>query len=102
MDRRADVWAFGVVLHEMLTGRRLFAAEDVSETLAAVLTRDVSAAALPPDTPERVRALLRDCLVRDPRQRLRDIGEARRALEQQIARPDDSAAGPSPTTSASP
>ncbi len=81
VDRRADIWAFGVVLYEMLTGKMLFNAEDVSDTLAAVLTRDVDLSALPGGVPPRLRALVRDCLVRDPRQRLRDIGDARLALE---------------------
>ena len=85
VDKRADIWAFAVVLYEMLTGRRLFEAEDMSETLAAVLTRDVSLTTLPAAVPARVRALLRDCLIRDPRQRLRDIGDARIVLEQVIA-----------------
>jgi len=91
VDRRADIWAFGVVLHEMLTGARLFEAEDISETLAAVLTREISLTALPATTPPRLRALLRDCLVRDPRQRLRDIGEARRVLDAIIAGASDDA-----------
>jgi hypothetical protein len=85
VDRRADIWAFGVVLYEMLTGRRGYEAEDVSDTLAAVLTRDVDWKALPTDVPPRLLALLRDCLVRDPKQRLRDIGDARRVLDQIIA-----------------
>jgi serine/threonine protein kinase len=94
VDKRADIWAFGVVLYEMLTARRLFDAEDVSETLAAVLTRDTELTAMPADIPPRLRTLLGDCLVRDPKQRLRDIGEARRALDAIIAdAPDDVGAG---------
>jgi len=81
VDRRADIWAFGVVLYEMLTGRRAFAAEDVSDTLAAVLTREIDLAALPASTPVPVRRLLARCLVRDPRNRLRDIGDARLELD---------------------
>ncbi len=101
VDKRADIWAFGVVLYEMLTGRRLFEAEDVSETLAAVLTRDVDLTTLPTDTPVRLRTLLHDCLNRDPKQRLRDIGDARRVLEKLLAgEPDDmmppAAAGATP------
>ena len=79
----------------MLTGRRLFAAEDVSETLAAVLTRDVSLTSLPAAAPPQLRALVRDCLVRNPKQRLRDIGDARRALDSIIAgAPDDAVSVP--------
>ena len=82
VDRRADIWAFGVVLYEMLSGKRGYQADDVSDTLAAVLTREVDWAALPANTPARLRGLLHDCLARDPKQRLRDIGEARRVLDQ--------------------
>ncbi len=81
IDRRADIWAFGVVLYEMLTGQRLFAGETVSDTLAAVLRHEISFDALPPATPPSVRSLLARCLDRDPKNRLRDIGEARIALE---------------------
>ena len=101
VDRRADIWAFGVVLHEMLTGRRLFEAEDVSETLAAVLTRDVSMMPLPVDLPARLRALVRDCLIRDPRQRLRDIGDARLVLDRIIAGAPDDVGAPATATSVS-
>ncbi len=82
VDRRADIWAFGVVLFEMLTGKRLFHGETPSDTLAAVLTREPDWSALPATLPGVVGTLLRDCLVRDPKQRLRDIGDARRALER--------------------
>ncbi len=80
VDKRADIWAFGVVLHEMLTGRALFAGETVSDVLAAVLTREVDWAKLPDATPTRVRRLLRRCLTRDLRERLHDIADARLEL----------------------
>jgi serine/threonine-protein kinase len=83
VDKRADIWAYGVVLYEMLSGRRLFSGETISDTLAAVLTRE-------PDwtqIPRRAEPLLRRCLQRDPRQRLRDIGEARFLLEAFPAAP---------------
>ena len=82
VDKRADIWAFGVVLYEMLSGKRGYEAEDISDTLAAVLTREVDWSKLPASTPPRLAALLHDCLVRDPKQRLRDMGEARRVLDQ--------------------
>src|SRR5262249_16641253 len=82
VDRRADIWAFGLVLYEMLTGRRGYEAEDVSDTLAAVLPREADWAALPPNVPAQLQMLIHDCLARDPKQRLRDIGEARRVVER--------------------
>jgi len=84
VDKRADIWAFGVVLYEMLSGQRGYEAEDVSDTLAAVLTREVDWSKLPAATPPRLTALLHDCLMRDAKQRLRDMGEARRVLDQII------------------
>ena len=103
VDKRADIWAFGVVLHEMLTGHRLFDADDVSETLAAVLTRGVDLTSLPADTPPRLRALVRDCLVRDPKQRLRDIGDARLVLDKIIAgAPEDAVAKTAATAAIAP
>ncbi len=84
-DKRADVWAFGVVLFEMLTGRRLFEGETVSDTLAAVLREPIEWTALPAATPPAVRSLLERCLERDPKQRLQAIGESRISLERTIA-----------------
>jgi serine/threonine protein kinase/Tol biopolymer transport system component len=91
-DKRSDIWSFGAVLHEMLSGRRTFKGDDIADTLAAVLRQDVDWKALPANVPPRLLALLRDCLVRDPKQRLRDIGDARRVLDQIIAGVPDAAA----------
>ena len=82
VDRRADVWAFGVVLYEMLTGRRAFEGDDISITLASVLKEDVRWDALPPDLPVPLRRLLRRCLEKDPRRRLSAIGDARLELDE--------------------
>ena len=76
-DKRSDVWAFGAVLYEMLSGRRAFKGDDVSDTLASVLRQDVDWTALPASTPAPVRRLIARCLERDVKRRLRDIGEAR-------------------------
>ena len=80
VDKRADIWAFGVVLYEMLTGRRLFGGDTVTEVIASVIKDAPSLDALPASTPPRLRQLLARCLERDPKLRLRDIGEARIAL----------------------
>jgi serine/threonine protein kinase/Tol biopolymer transport system component len=81
VDKRADIWAFGCVLHEMLTGTPLFAGDSVPETLGLIFSREPDLATLPADTPAHIRALIARCLVKDPRLRLRDIGEARLALD---------------------
>ena len=81
VDKRTDIWAFGTVLYEMLTGRKAFGGETVSDTLAAVLKSDPDWTALPDDTPPGVRRLLRHCLERDPRRRLHDIADARIEME---------------------
>jgi serine/threonine-protein kinase len=82
VDRRADIWAFGCVLYEMLTGKTLFRGETVSDTLAAVLKTQPDWDALPSGTPASIRKLLHRCLDKDPRQRLRDIGEARIVIDR--------------------
>ena len=87
VDRRADIWAFGVLVWECLTGKPLFAADSVAETLGYVMTRDPDPGALPASTPAALRVLLGRCLVRDPHHRLQSIGDARIALEELIARP---------------
>ena len=84
VDKRADIWAFGVVLYEMLTGSSLFAADTVTDTLAGVLKSEIDLSRLPAETPPVVRRLLERCLARDPRKRLRDIGEARIVLEDPL------------------
>jgi Tol biopolymer transport system component len=81
VDKRADIWAFGCVLYEMLTGRAPFGGETVSDTIGKILEREPDWSALPSTTPSSVRRLLLRCLVKDPKQRLRDIGEARIAID---------------------
>ena len=81
VDKRADIWAFGVVLYEMLTGKQAFAAEDVSMTLSKVLQREPDFDVLPPDVPGRVKQALKVCLQKDPRQRGGDMAAIRLALE---------------------
>jgi hypothetical protein len=90
VDRRADIWAFGVVLFEMLTGRRAFDGDDISITLASVLKDDMKWDALPADLPTPVRRLLRRCLEKDPKRRLSSIGDARLELDDAtILAPED-------------
>ncbi|HXG87490.1 MAG TPA: protein kinase [Vicinamibacterales bacterium] len=87
VDRGADLWAFGVVLYEMLSGKPAFEGETITDVLAAIVTRDPDWAAVPGDTPPAIRRLLRRCLERDRRKRLADAGEARYQIEDALASP---------------
>ena len=91
VDKRSDVWSFGVVLWEMISGRRLFHGETVSHTLADVLRAPIDFSQLPADTPQTLRLLLRRCLNRDVRKRMRDIGDARFQLEEMSSGADEHA-----------
>jgi serine/threonine-protein kinase len=92
VDARADVWAFGVVLYEMLSGRSPFVGDTVSDTLAAVLKVEPDSNALPSDIPNRIRRLVSRCLQKDPRKRLHHIADARIVLEETLAGvPDEEA-----------
>jgi len=102
VDRRADIWSFGVVLFEMISGRRLFGGEEPTDVIAAVLTREPDWGALPADAPAPLLRLLRRCLERDPRRRLQAIGDARLEIEDLAAgRPADvGGAAPAPRRAA--
>jgi serine/threonine protein kinase len=94
VDRRADVWAFGCVLYEMLTAKPAFRGDTVTETLAAILKNEPDWSLLPTATPIRARVLLQRCLQKDPKQRLRDIGDARISLDEVLTgAPDPALAG---------
>ncbi len=81
VDSRADIWAYGVVLYEMLTGRAAFPGETITDVLGAIVHKEPDWNTLPAGTPAALRTLVRRCLERDPKRRLRDVGEARIALE---------------------
>jgi len=82
VDKRTDIWAFGCLLYELLTGKRAFPGETLSDTIAAVLAREPDWQALPAKTPAKVRELLRQCLQKDANRRLNNIADARRTIEQ--------------------
>ena len=88
LDKRADIWAYGVVLFEMLTGRQAFGGTDISETLAAVLRKDMDWTELPSETPHSIRRLLRRCLERNHKQRLPEIGTARLEIDEASTAPE--------------
>src|SRR6185295_6555174 len=101
VDKRADIWAFGCVVYEMLTGRVAFGGETVSDTIGKILEREPDWSALPAATPASIRRLLRRCLAKDPKQRLRDIGDVRieiDAIDERL--PGASAVTTSPSASA--
>ncbi|HEX9148980.1 MAG TPA: serine/threonine-protein kinase, partial [Thermoanaerobaculia bacterium] len=85
VDKRTDIWSFGCVLYELLTGRRVFAGETPTDVLAAILTAEPRWELLPGETPARIRDLLRRSLQKDPNHRLRDIGDARIEIDQALA-----------------
>ena len=87
VDRRADVWAFGCVLYEMLTGKRTFSGETMTDVLAAVVRADPDWSALPRSTPEPVRRLLKRCLEKDRKRRLPDVGVAKLEIDDALAAP---------------
>jgi len=87
VDRRVDIWAFGCVLFEMLTGRRAFDGDDVPETIGAIIHKEPSWSFVPAGTPPIVLDLLHRCLEKDPKQRLRDIGDARLEIDRAVRAP---------------
>ncbi len=87
LDKRTDIWSFGCVLYECLTGRQTFSGEDVSDTLASILRSEPDWQALPSTTPASIRHLLQTCLQKDRNERLRDIGDARLEIKQALAQP---------------
>jgi eukaryotic-like serine/threonine-protein kinase len=96
VDKRADIWAFGCVLYEMLTGRDAFARATPSDTVAAILDREPDLRALPANTPPSIERLLRRCFQKDPKRRLRDIGEARVQIDDAQRGPAVADDGPRP------
>jgi Tol biopolymer transport system component len=96
IDKRTDIWAFGAVLYEMLTARQAFPGETTSDTIAAILDREPDTSTLPAQTPAGIRRLLQRCLEKDPKRRLRDIGDARLEIEEALGASVSSGAAAAP------
>jgi Tol biopolymer transport system component len=92
LDKRTDIWSFGCVLYECLTGRQVFHGESATDTLASIIRSEPDWNALPGETPDRTRDLLKRCLQKDPERRLHDIADARLEIEEALAAPAGSAA----------
>src|SRR3989442_1902959 len=91
VDKRTDIWAFGCLMYEMLSGRNAFAGETVSDTIAVILGREPDWSALPEETPPAIRRLLQRCLEKDPKRRLHDIADARLEIDDASREPIGSA-----------
>ncbi len=102
VDKRADIWAFGAVLFEMLTGRRAFAGDDITDTIVSVVSKEPDWGALPTQTPAALRRVLTRCLKKDAKARMRDIGEARLEIEEALTSAAAGAVGISDLQSAIP
>ena len=101
VDKRTDIWAFGCVLYELLTGRQAFEGEDITEILAAVVKTEPDWSALPPATAARIRDLLRRCLQKDKGLRMQAAGDIRIEIGEALAAPKDIGATPAPSASRS-
>ncbi|HEX2455773.1 MAG TPA: protein kinase [Vicinamibacterales bacterium] len=99
VDKRSDIWAFGCVLYETLTGKKPFSGETVTDTVAAIIDKEPDWQALPPGTPDRIQSLIARCLRKEPAQRLRDIADARFQIEEVLTDPGVSTTVVKPRTS---
>ena len=98
VDKRTDIWAFGCIVYEMLSGHRAFTGETVTDVLASILTTEPDWTLLPDATPPRIRELLVRCLQKDPARRLRDVGDARIEIEESLSQTAARSSGPSATS----